>query len=181
MAGYTEQWFSTVGSVRLEKLEELLRNDHSGNYHLRHRLTYISSPSPPCKDHQKYTQESKLFNVNDHHRVIYMFSIIWNVSGWLLLMSHSQRVKQKVIWFRDNWHTKEGRQMVFSKSVVSECKISIVNTFQCERGSVRIMKCSKRIEAFCISDQPVNLESRRDSQYVFPIVGFASLLFDVIA
>jgi len=32
-------------------------------------LIYISRPHPPFKGHQKLTQESKLFNVNDYQSI----------------------------------------------------------------------------------------------------------------
>jgi len=52
--------------------------------------TKVSPPSSKSTFLPLVTQESKWFNVNDYHRVLYMFSIIWNGSVQLAQTSHFQ-------------------------------------------------------------------------------------------
>jgi len=135
-------------------------------HHLREKshLTYISFPHPPCKDHQKLTQESKWFNVND-----YMFGIIWNVSVRLVQMSHFQISKAKGnkvfksleisdtqrMWSLDKWSPTPKRCNLWMQ-------ISIVRTcFHVKEVSVYLKKCSKGFRAFYTLDKA---ESGRVSQ-----------------
>jgi len=112
-----------------------LRNDHSPrrqktlsrNEHLTLSWETIASlsqsPPPWCLSHTLthhhiFTQKSIWFNVNNYHRVLFMFGIIWNVSVWLVQMPHSQRSKPKgnnVFKSLENLHTEDvsSRQMAF--------------------------------------------------------------------